>query len=66
MKKSLLELFLAFLGLVSVVAVSWITTCAIFKLITMCFEAEFTWKIATGVWLSLFLLSTPFNGKNKK
>lgn len=66
MKKSLIELGGSLLGFISVVAASWITTCFIFLLITKCFDITFTWKIATGVWLSLFLLSTPFNGKNKK
>ena len=31
--------------------VSWIVTCGIIKLITMCFGLTFKWSIATGIWL---------------
>lgn len=51
------------LALVSLVAISWICTCFIFLLITKCFDITFTWKIATGVWLCLCLLSLTFNKK---
>lgn len=30
--------------------VSWIVTCGIIKLITLCFGWTFKWSIATGIW----------------
>lgn len=45
---------------------SWLATCGIFKLITLCFGLEFTWAVATGVWLCLLLLSTAVSGTKKK
>ena len=47
------------------VAISWLATCGIVKLITMCFGLTFTWPIATGIWLVLFLLGSVF-GSSKK
>ena len=48
---------------------SWIITCGIIKLITLCFGLEFNWLIATGVWLVMCLLKSIFksnvNVKNK-
>ena len=40
---------------------SWITTCGIIKLITLCFGWTFQWGIATGIWLAMFLLRSVFN-----
>lgn len=39
---------------------SWIVTCGIIKLITMCFGWTFKWSIATGIWLIMCLLQTVF------
>jgi hypothetical protein len=53
-------------GLMVIVAIvmcfgfSWIVTCGIIKLITLCFGLVFTWKIATGIWLVLLLISSVF------
>lgn len=41
-------------------AVSWIATCGIIYLITLCFGWTFSWAIATGIWLLMFLLSSVF------
>lgn len=30
---------------------SWLITCGIIKLITLCFGWKFNWGIATGIWL---------------
>lgn len=38
-------------------AISWIITCGFVYLIMCCFGLVFTWSIATGIWLSLILLS---------
>lgn len=40
---------------------SWIVTCGIIKLITVCFGLEFSWSVATGIWLVLFLLKSAFS-----
>lgn len=37
--------------------ISWLSTCGIVKLITLCFDMTFSWAIATGIWLILFLLN---------
>ena len=41
-------------------ALSWIVTCGIIKLITLCFGAAFSWLIATGIWLVLLSLKLVF------
>lgn len=43
-------------------AISWIMTCGFVYLIMLCFGLGYTWSIATGVWLSLVLLSTFLKG----
>ena len=63
MKKDLINLVETLLSFVSLVAISWISTCFIFMLIAKCFDITFTWSIGTGVWLSLCLLSFTFNKK---
>ena len=49
-------------------AISWIITCGIFYLITLCFGLEFSWLTATGVWLIMVLLRSIFSVtvKNKE
>lgn len=39
---------------------SWIVTCGIIKLITMCFGLTFRWSIATGIWLIICILESIF------
>ena len=46
-------------------AISWLITCGIFYLITLCFSLEFSWLTATGVWLVMMLLKSIFNTTNK-
>ena len=41
-------------------AFSWIVTCGIIKLITLCFGVAFSRLIATGNWLVNLLLKTVF------
>lgn len=45
------------LDIIAHLAESWITICVIYMLITKCFDIDFTWKTATGVWLCTCLLS---------
>lgn len=40
---------------------SWIATCGIIKLITLCFGWTFSWLVSTGIWLIAFLLRSTFN-----
>lgn len=53
--------FLAVLVLVGVFAVSWIATCGLVYLVTLCFSLEFSWGVATGIWLLMFLLKNIFS-----
>ena len=50
-----------------VCVVSWFITCGIIKLITLCFGWYFSWSIATGIWLCMYLvrivLNRTVNGK---
>ena len=46
--------------------ISWIVTCGIIKLITMCFGWKFSWAIATGIWLIICILKSIFNVTVKK
>lgn len=41
--------------------VSWIVTCGIIKLITLCFGLTFKWSVATGIWLIICILKSIFN-----
>lgn len=43
--------------------ISWIATCGVIKLITICFGWTFKWSIATGIWLLLWLLGGLFKHK---
>ena len=65
MKKSTANLIGAGFGVifavVAVYALSWIVTCGIIKLITMCFGLTFSWGIATGIWLIYILLKSLFS-----
>lgn len=56
-------------GLIAIVAIglivicyslSWIVTCGIIKLITMCFGWTFKWSIATGIWLIICIMQSIF------
>lgn len=44
-------------------ALSWIVTCVIIKLITLCFGVAFSWLIATGIWLVFLLLRSVLGNK---
>ena len=45
----------------AVLGISWLSTCGLVKLITMCFGWTFDWGIATGIWLLTCLARTVFN-----
>ncbi len=44
-------------------SISWIMTCGIIKLITMCFGLEFSWLVATGIWLIMCIIQSMLKGK---
>lgn len=54
----MLGIILGIVVIVLVFGTSWLMTCGIVKLITLCFGWTFTWPIATGVWLILLVLSS--------
>lgn len=45
---------------VALIGLSWISTCGVIKLITMCFGWTFSWGVATGIWLIMCLARTIF------
>lgn len=49
-----------------IIALSWLTTCGLLYLITLCFGWAFSWSIATGIWLVLLLLSSIFGSNSSK
>lgn len=65
MKKSTAKIigtgFGVLLAVVAIYALSWIVTCGIIKLITMCFGLVFSWGVATGVWLIWIMLKSLFS-----
>lgn len=38
------------------IVMSWAVTCGFIKLITICFDIDFSWRVATGIWLALGLI----------
>lgn len=44
--------------------ISWIATCGIIKLITICFGLTFKWSVATGIWLVICLLQGIFKSNS--
>lgn len=62
MKNALLILVV----LCTVMGLSWLITCGVVGLICMCFGLEYTWPVATGIWLVLTLLSSFFKSGSKK
>lgn len=45
---------------------SWLVTCGLVYLITLCFGWTFTWGIATGVWLIWIILNSIFKRGDSK
>lgn len=52
-------------ALIACYGLSWIVTCGIIKLITMCFGWTFKWSIATGIWLIICILQSIFKTTNQ-
>lgn len=62
MKKAIIFI----LAVIALMAFSWIVTCGFVKLIFICFAITFTWKIATGIWLTLLMLAITFSNPKKE
>ena len=68
MKKSTKETLAAYgiaggliiLILIACYTLSWIITCGLIKLVTLCFGWTFKWSIATGIWLMICIARTIF------
>lgn len=52
--------FIAIIIFVALYALSWILTCGVIKLITLCFSIHFKWTIATGIWLIMCVVKSIF------
>lgn len=59
------EVFLELLRLVIVLVFSWLVTAFVTWLISLCFGIEFSFAIATGVWLILLVLQAVFRGSSQ-
>ena len=53
-----------FIFMLIITVISWLLTCGLVKLITLCFGLSFSWAVATGIWLILALLKHIFGGEN--
>ena len=54
------------LGIIIGYAISWILTCGIIKVVTICFGLNFSLDIATGIWLIILVLKNIFRVTVKK
>ncbi len=61
-----MSLLKAFAVMACVIGVSWLGTCAIIKILTLCFGLTFKWSFATGIWLIICILKNCFEKKNDK
>lgn len=57
---TILTVLLVLIFLALILAVSWAGTCGVIYLITLCFDWQFKWSIATGIWLVLCLIAPVF------
>ena len=58
--EAIIVLIIGVILLVLCYGISWIVTCGIIKLITLCFGITFKWSVATGIWLIICLLRSIF------
>lgn len=57
---TILGVLLALIIVAALYAISWIATCGVIYLITLCFNWTFSWGIATGIWLVMAILRSVF------
>lgn len=63
---NILAFVIAIVALISPLALSWLVTCGLVKVVTMCFDYQFTWGLGTGIWVILFIIQSIFTSVNKK
>ncbi len=61
MKKLIIGIII-FIGLT---AISWLITCGVIYLISLCFGFKFSWLIGTGVWLVMILIKSLIPSKKE-
>lgn len=64
MKKNKNSLIILFASILTVLY-SWIITIFFVYLICLCFNLSFTFRIASGIWLSLILLNVSLQASTK-
>ena len=57
---TMIGVIFALIIIAALYAISWITTCGVIYLITLCFNWTFSWGIATGIWLVMAILRSVF------
>ena len=59
------KVLFAIIDIALVYGLSWIITCGLIKLITLCFGLTFKWNIATGIWIILNIIKAIFSNHSK-
>lgn len=54
------------LFLVFICGISWLISCGLIYFICLCFDLQFKWKIATGVWIAMCILQSVFTCRNNR
>lgn len=49
---------------IAIYGFSWLSTCGLIKLVTLCFGLTFDWRIATGIWILMCIARSIFSSKN--
>ena len=60
MIKQIIKIMVVVLILSVCAITSWAIVCGVIKLITMCFGIDFSFKVATGIWLTFILIKFYF------
>jgi hypothetical protein len=55
---NLLGCLIAVIGIIFWLVISWIATCGLVYLATLCFGYQFSWLFGTGVWIVLWLIKS--------
>ena len=53
-----MKVFVSVIIILLILGVGWLSTCGVIYLVTLCFGLEFSWLIATGIWLVICLLKS--------
>ena len=61
-----INILIGIIFIILISGLSWLITCGIIKLITLCFGLTFSWTTATGIWLIMILLRGIFQATVKK